>query len=520
MGIEEMMPILIIGAIAVFVGVSLIIIGSVRWNDGLKKGGIFTAIGGAIVLGIFIVMGFLPPATHKLYTAEEFLALTEYEAETTFTFSDDPKQVELMNDIDFSGVEYETVSLGNMHFNGNGYSLKNITLNVYQDKKDSWDRIVGVGIFSGGPTIKDLKIENLTINYYGQEANVGGLLGDSWSKTRVENVHISGTINAQNANNVGGFIGEEQGDSQIENCTAELIIKGNTNVGGFIGGSSDYYRATSYTTLKNCKNLGTVSGKDNVGGIIGMQEECEIFSCENQGKVTSQKTAGGIVGYMCKNKRIHTCTNSGEVTGGTNTGGIVGITENDAEIQGCTNEESGKVTTTSCDTDSNTCLGGIVGTANKNTSINSCTNKGIVSSDFNKVGGIVGYCMGSVKNCKNQGVVKGANDVGGIIGQMKNNLTVSTCTVTGSVTGNMRVGGLIGRFGSDDLRVPLKSSDISIMNCMVSAEISCSSYGGGIIGLVVNKKVSGAYLESNTFEGVLTVGGVSKTDLWIVELAS
>ena len=225
---------------------------------------------------------------------------------------------------------------------------------------------------------------------------------------------------------------------------------------------------------------------------------------------------------LTKEHTITDSKNSGSVEGNVQTGGIVGVMEESASVKDCSNEETGKVVTFGCDEESNTKAGGIAGVVAKKSSIIGCKNAGEVSSQYSKVGGIVGYCLGSVTGCHNLGKVKGANDVGGIIGHMKNNLAVSTCSAAGEISGALRVGGIMGRFGSDDLRTSLKSffgkNDITIMNCNVTATITCNAVGGGLIGLIVNDTVDGDYLETNTFEGALTVGGVAKNDLWTVQV--
>ena len=430
-------------------------------------------------------------------------------------------RAELANDIDFAGVDYESIDFGYEHvtLDGKGHTLKNITLSTYEEDKD-----FGIGLFKGNVKLKDITFENVNITYQGQTSVVGGIVGvlkmnyDNQGYY-YENVSISGTINAPNAECVGGFVGmtispyNEKGVSTLtaSNCTSEMTINGKLNVGGIIGRGS----LNGQTVV----NKGTVKGKDNVGGIVG-RASGEVIGGENYGKVESANIAGGVAGVVDENVTVGDSKNGGEVTGVVQTGGIVGLLNKKATIKGCVNLSEGKVVATGCDSDYNAKVGGIVGATDKETEVYNCINQGTVSTVYHKVGGIVGYSLGGIVNCKHEGTVEGTNDVGGIVGHMKSNSTVTTCVVTGTVKGASRVGGVMGRFGSDDWGTKIKSdfgkNDLKLINCSVSGEITADSYGGGLIGLVVIKDtLDGDYLNTNTFDGKLTINGAASTTLFV-----
>ena len=84
---------------------------------------------------------------------------------------------ELVNDIDFNGVEYVTLfNQGEAfigHIDGNGFALKNISINVTTENFESefsyisnGNRYIKVALFgeTDGSTFKDLKIESLDVN--------------------------------------------------------------------------------------------------------------------------------------------------------------------------------------------------------------------------------------------------------------------------------------------------------------------------------------------------------------------
>ena len=489
------------------------------YKDNKKLWGILAGVASLFVIIPVIIMA-IAPSAHEVSTAEEFLKIGEYAQEDAnrIDFSEDDCKVVLTADIDFEGIEYKAIdaSYYTILVDGNGHTVKNISYTTYEEDSD-----FGVGLFKGYVILSNITFENVTINYQGQTSAVGGIAGRIFEDREFKNVTITGKINAPNAENVGGFIGSTVNSKWkdtsyrlgVENCVSSMEIIGKTNVGGVIGSGK--------LNAQNSKNTGEVKGKDNVGGVVG-KASGDVRGAENYGRIESKGIAGGIVGYAEKQSMISNCKNGAEVVGATQTGGIVGVLGENATVDGCLNLREGKVTAISKDSDGNAKVGGIAGKTEKNSKVYSCTNQGEVLSAYSKVGGIVGYSLGGVTNCKHEGSVTGANDVGGIIGHMKNNSMVSTCIVTGTVTGAVRVGGIMGRFGADDFRTNLKSelglNDITIMNCSVSGELTANAYGGGLIGLIVNDTIDGEYLETNTFDGTLMVGGVESTNLWVVEV--
>lgn len=96
---------------------------------------------------------------------------------------------------------------------------------------------------------------------------------------------------------------------------------------------------------------------------------------------------------------------------------------------------------------------------------------GVVSTAGSRVGVLVGYNYGAVRDCSATGNVTGVSYVGGLIGYQNSN-TVSNCSATGTVTAADDVGGLIG-FSSG-----------TVSNCYATGNvISTSSYRvGGLLG--------------------------------------
>ena len=282
---------------------------------------------------------------YTISTAQEFLNVD------VSNLMEQTGEVDLTADIDFAGIEYKTVDLSGgkgVVLDGNGHTVKNITLTVYEENKE-----FGIGLLQGwNVTVKNVTFENVTINYQGQASAVGGVMGKITRDAQFENVKISGKINAPNSENVGGFVGNSVNVYSsydiktyiltVKNCESSMEINGKANVGGIIGNGA--------LSAQSTKNTGAVKGKNNVGGIAG-KASGNVSGVENYGKVESAGMAGGIVGYAEKQAMVSNCKNGAEVIGLANTGGIVGYLGENATIDGCVNLQDGKVTATSKDSD-------------------------------------------------------------------------------------------------------------------------------------------------------------------------
>ena len=412
----------------------------------------------------------------EIHTVEEFF---EYANSIKIKEKSNGKNIvgslRLMEDLDFSGINYEPVEL-KMAFDGNGHSLNNITINEYEEYKKG-----GVGVFisnhykkngcyyedaSYNLAIKNLSINNLTINFTGKDTPVGGLMGEyggRWREckanekvenpiiynngrivqnlTTLENIKINGKINAPQAHYVGGMMGKACGSGIVKNCEIDVEIVGGDYVGG-LAGTSTIEDVRSEVEFRNCTNKGNVVGKSYVGGISGL------------------------------NTKIYDCTNTGNITGGFNVGGIVGYSK--GNIENCLNE--GNVIGTSCGQNSYADIGGIVGCdeGDKDGIIIGCINKGSVSSGYHRVGGIAGYANRGLSNCKNEGNINGNECVGGVIGWWTGNGALTKCENSGNITATIEAGGIVGGISA--------TNTVRLMNCKNMGDITANNRVGGLVG--------------------------------------
>ncbi len=123
------------------------------------------------------------------------------------------------------------------------------------------------------------------------------------------------------------------------------------------------------------------------------------------------------------------------------------------------------------------------------------SNVGVINSDiygYNDVGGVVGYLTSnsSISNCYNTGNVTGSSDVGGVVGYAR---SVVNCYNTGNVTGSSYVGGVVG-----------DTSGAVITNCYNTGNVTGSGYTGGIVGYA--RSVVNCYNLGDVTAG--TAGGI------------
>ena len=139
-------------------------------------------------------------------------------------------------------------------FNGNGYTISGLVMNVYLDASDD------AGLFDMvNGTIENLGMKDCSIEAYGYLSPIEGAI-------------------------VG------RNDGSIMNCYTD----GNTTVTSqtfLVGGIAGYN--DKFGIISNCYNTAAVtSGADRAGGIVGVNDGGTISNCYNTGSVTGSFTGG------------------------------------------------------------------------------------------------------------------------------------------------------------------------------------------------------------------------------------
>ena len=361
---------------------------------------------------------------------------------------------------------------------------------------------------------------------------VCGLIDAKNYTVEIKNCTNEGNI-TRNKTYCGGICGSSTyGNVTFEGCvntgTITSTAGGTTSALGGIIGSIMTSNDPNFTTVKSCTNKGGIVATSNdysVGGIIGLISNAstkapQISDCSNFGNINGNDAykCGGIIGNFEKDNLAGgltlsgTIKNEGTISGKYFCGGIIGYNHSKTAFDATSNViNNAKVQysgTTSCSTPylnsaTLTGCGGIIGYTEGLTINGSVTNTGdVVQSGANKyqyVGGIVSVCYdGDIvfnnATIKNEGVIVGATNTGGLIGNCGNlTITNSTLSNSGAITGTNNVGGIAGCI----------SFASTISNATNNGNISGTYNVGGIAGVVST--------EPSTISNATNTGNISGT---------
>ena len=133
-------------------------------------------------------------------------------------------------------------------------------------------------------------------------------------------------------------------------------------------------------------------------------------------------------------------------------------------------------------------VGGLVGGMYPNGSITDCTTETVVEGS-GRVGGVVGGCDGTITRCVATGPVSGIVAVGGVVGGGRyygDYMTILNSSATGDVSGTSSVGGLVG------------SDPYEVRDCHATGTVTgTGAFIGGLIGRGIFYMMSGCYATGN-----------------------
>lgn len=394
--------------------------------------------------------------------------------------------------------------------------------------------VTGAGVVGGVIGFADQLISMSGCTYSGGKVTAsaryaGGLIASTSNYTSsISDCHVENATIESSVDRVGGFAGLLHTNVQVKGCTvgtsAQMVIVNSTrtaataNVGGFVG--VNYGRITkngdvrnkAYVTIKSSN--ATTGNAMNIGGFAGYNTGTIEYS---DAEVTMTGLVGQYIGGFCgillQSGKIENSTETGSVTGNNYTGGFVGVIDSaTTSITGCSS--AGSVSAASS-------IGGFAGgctaTNKPGTFIGNSSSTSVTSSGSN-FGGFIGNCVGTFTSnyatgnvastgggngggfaggvwegstgsvfSKNYatGNVSGNANIGGLIGYVGGNLTMSNCYATGNVGNstkyNQKYGGLVG-FISDN--ADLITEGVTISNCYATGDIEPSFAGGGLIGRI------------------------------------
>ena len=213
--------------------------------------------------------------------------------------------IELAADIDMSGKAMEPIKSLNGTFEGNGYTISNLTLSGeagtrYQDPN------VGLGLLAQlNGSVQNLKMENVQITSNSKSGiYAGAIVGIATNKeetARIVNCSVyDGKIDMpkdSTGDYAGGIVGGVSMFAKciVENCVSKITVNSGTYAGGLIGG----ILYNGELEIRNCAVLSDVNifGGSNYGGggVIGYSKG-KSFTAE-------QVYFGGVMGGDSASKK-------------------------------------------------------------------------------------------------------------------------------------------------------------------------------------------------------------------------
>ena len=216
-------------------------------------------------------MGLLLSLFISLHTPIQALEVKEVYTVDDWLTIEVGNHVLLMNDLDFDGVDYMPIPLFSGILDGQGYTIKNLTINLSEESLEP-----NVGLFGqlSSASIRNLNVDRLTINAPIEMVSVGSIAGRSLNST-LENIAIT-NAELNSGFNAGGLIGTiepldpwaevlESNEVQINHTSFNGTIKGGYQVGGLIGSINN----SSYVSISKSYTKGFLSATDNAGFMIG-----------------------------------------------------------------------------------------------------------------------------------------------------------------------------------------------------------------------------------------------------------
>ncbi len=415
--------------------------------------------------------------------------------------------------------------------------------------------VTGSGVVSG---VIEIDVNNNTYTTVSGSDYVGGVAGQGGvnSSVTATNTQVSGK------DFVGGLVGRTS--STISGSTKTLNSLFVTATGSCVGGVVGLARNPVFGTLKI--NGVSVTGINYVGGAIGLSTEDveSIIEMSQHNSINNiingSNCVGGAIGslgYVDENdtENFGVSSISRNFTGSLeaeyiqtqanySVGGLIGIANGD--ISNLTIENSmvtatqssldlasaggvvgmiignilGDISVTSVQIMGQVNLGGVAGSVEGNISaaITLFGNRiSYYGSKADNVGGAFGYVKGSITSYSSiqsyydsQGIIEGANNVGGIVGSLDGGFSTTSTSVSGAsvssrlnILGNNNVGGIIGRKGMStggfhDSSVVFENSEVSNVYVLGNSNV------GGLIGY----SHGGDFIPKANISGLLVRGEV------------
>ena len=258
-----------------------------------------------------------------IYTTEEFL---DFSKKCSYDAWSKNKQIILKNNISLLNTDFESISVFNGSFDGEGHTVSGINVDGSYSPSGLFAMLGKDGV------IKNLNVQG-SITPNGDKKSVGGIVGDNYGT--IENCSFAGTIMGKS--DVGGIAGINRISGSIKGCSSSGEVIGESRTGGIAGSN-----AGLISSCENKAKINTISVTPKLSlDEINISLTLDITKLPSLNN-TAMTDTGGITGYSTG--IIMGCTNNGRVGYphiGYNAGGIVGRSSghltgnrNNAEIFG------------------------------------------------------------------------------------------------------------------------------------------------------------------------------------------
>lgn len=388
----------------------------------------------------------------------------------------------IKSELDGANINYKSSS-GTTSINkdakiyGNNRKIKNIIISGTNGS--------GVGLFaSNTKEISDLTLENITVKVGNSTSSPSGVLVGSAEKSKIDNiVLINGRV--EGSSNVGLLVGKATG-STISNIKQYGVVSATgENVGGVVGNVDNSTLTNIYSTTQMAVT-GAQASHQNIGGIAGNSSVVTFNNVYNFSENT-ENTNNLIKNSQGENRDI-----TAKVEVGVSSGNNI-VNQN---------------------------IGGIIGNSNNITLQNVYNYAPIIANAGINVGGIVGCGnisnkeLSNTLNIKNYADVTGVGVVGGIVGKLTSNLTVSNSSNNSTIINSGSVyakenknnipsnntnyngkyaGGIFGEIANGvtvNLSALSNFNNAFMLNNAEGLYVSAGTYAGGFVG-INNGAISG-----------------------------
>lgn len=227
------------------------------------------------------------------------------------------KSYRLVNDIDLAGYVTEPLIGFTGSFNGNGYTISNLTIESDYTINNT-GRVAMIATATTNNVVTGLTLNNVSITYTGTASGVvymAGLVAFDASSSNYSNCRVNGITLTHNGTRngttyVGGMIAKVNTyDKTFSNCNVSNLVWGNGSatqfpvgvyIGGFVSSSSKVlsFEACNYSATEP---LSFYANQTRWGALVGeTSSNVNVVNCNLQSNVSlirsSTVFAGGMIG--------------------------------------------------------------------------------------------------------------------------------------------------------------------------------------------------------------------------------